>query len=254
MNDDIKKGSFEALSWLDNFYYKPSLPPVVKQIYEAKLYKKMVDTCNIEQIGMIRDKISRYGYSQGLQMAYNELVLMRSKQHRDKNEFIREQTNNFQSSYESEELHEQLEEEERWKNLNLIERSKKNQPWPYSDRNIPDDMLLSQPIIKQETVEYGTVTYEVHDKVYQVYSAAVYHKDRKTVNGIQGKIILYASRLYGQDGLMEKITEAIKKEKLYIPIEKRVQKPLGQTSSDEVIRKVKRYLNGEDDNLNGDIF
>lgn len=252
------KGSFEALEWLDTMGpYKRRLPPIVQQIYDFRIYRKLVETCNQEQMYEFHTSYVRsYGWTAGLHQFTRDLKMKRSYEQGDKDRFIEQQLK--QEKVSIEQLEEKIKEEEKINSMSPEERAQwelREKQWPEGMYMIPLSVHQQQPILEKNIDSEG-IGYIIYDKIYQSYACAVWSPMRRRPDGVTGVVLL---RSRDMDGIKrqlygELITEA-KKYHDWLANRPKTKEP--------DISHVKKIMNIDDlpttnrlnnSDLNGDIF
>lgn len=279
MKPGVKRGSVEALSWMEGWIYsKDEFPSLIQYIYDAKIYKKLTKTCSEEQLY----KLDKYNQEFVLKVALDKFIRemkdMIYKKGKRKRELINEELNRKETVYNTmNELSRELKKEEEReyeieraggiekyrelqekKRKERKEREKRDKVYYYGIDRIPIRTLIDQPGHEAGWLNgpdgSEEVTYLIKEKIYGCWSAFVKSSIYIEVTGKDKWDLLRSKTL---EGLRKKIKEyQIEKRKEINRIEN--GEPEVNDIEEEIdISNIEKMMGMDDnveDDLNGDIF
>ena len=246
--EKVEPGTMEAWEWIDGWYYKYNeFPTLIQAIYGRMVYKRLVASCNDEQLYDLMKHIENRGLDIGM---YRFLLdrQMKLKFDRQRKEFMIDQILKQEESN-LRELDKKLKEEEIESKLTVEERVKRHAI------GIPTiEEIMKQKIIEKEIDSKLKASYIIFDKLYGRYHAIISSPSRILPDGKYGCVHIMEEDL---DSMKRQVKEKFRHERArqmgYESREVKSKTKREVRQAKEVdISHVRRIMGMENDDFAGD--
>lgn len=180
----------ENITWLKDYRYGINHNPLVLYFKNFSLYRKLLQSLNLEDKYLLSQYIKFWGFHRGVKLIVMDIKLELSTRDYAKHREMEKQLakEKADEAFIQKSINEQLEEEQYEQGLTSEEVLLRNKVYPGGIMKIPENILFRQQVI--DSGERGDIKYYIFNKVYGCWSAAITSPHREKPDGTKGCVIL----------------------------------------------------------------